>query len=138
MSTYATLADLYVYGLPLNAMGTVSVAAQQAILDARNDFADDKLRARYRLPLVAPFPASLKQNVCMLAAWDVLMARGYNPASGSDVNIANRGEMALKWFDDVERQRCHPNVIEAGSPAGPGYEAPLTISKVLQGWYPNK
>jgi phage gp36-like protein len=134
MSAYAVLADLYAYGMPLVAMGAVSTATQQAILDARNDFADDKLRARYRLPLVAPFPVSLKQNVCMLAAWDVMIARGYNPASGADTNIATRGEMAMKWFDDVERQRAHPNVIEASGGDEPGYAAPQVISKPLQGW----
>jgi phage gp36-like protein len=134
MATYATLANLYVYGLPLVAMGSVSVASQQAILTGRNDFADDKLRARYKLPLQTPYPVSLVQNICMLAAWDVLIARGYNPAAGADVNIAARGELALKWFDDVERQRCHPNVIEAAGGDSPGYLAPLVISKTQQGW----
>lgn len=133
---YATLTDLYALGLPLVAMGSVPVATQQRCLDARNDYADDKFRARYKLPLLAPYPDSLKQNVCMLAAWDILMIRGYNPSAAADVNIATRGEMALKWFDDVERQRAHPNVIEAASPATPGYAAPLVISKALQGWYP--
>jgi phage gp36-like protein len=135
MAAYATIANLYVYGLPLVAMGSVTVATQQSILDGRNDYADDKLRARYKLPLLTPYPVSLIQNICMLAAWDILMARGYNPGAGADVNIAARGEMALKWFDDVERQRAHPNVIEASSPV-PGYAAPLLISKPVQGWYP--
>ena len=133
MTAYATLANLYVYGLPLVAMGSVSVGTQQAILDGRNEFADDKMRARYRLPLVAPYPASLVQHICMLAAWDVLMVRGYNPAAAADVNIANRGEMALKWFDDVERQRAHPNVVEAGG-VDPSYAAPYIVSKPSQGW----
>ena len=131
---YATLADLYVFGLPLVAMGSVLVATQQRCLDGRNDFADDKFRARYRLPLVPPYPDSLKQNICMLAAWDILMIRGYNPSAAADVNIAARGEMAMKWFDDVERQRAHPNVTEASGGSDPGYAAPLVISKTLQGW----
>jgi len=135
MTAYALLTDLYTYGMPLVAMGSVSRATQQAILDGRNDYADDKLRARYRLPLVAPIPLSLKQNICMLAAWDVLMVRGYNPAAAADANIATRGEMALKWFDDVERQRAHPNVVESGG-GDPSYAAPEVISKPLQGWYP--
>ncbi len=133
---YATLADLYAFGLPLNAMGSVLVATQQRVLNARNDYADDKFRARYKLPLQAPYPDSLKMHVCMLAAWDILMIRGYNPSAAADVNIATRGEMALKWFDDVERQRAHPNVIEASGSDEPGYAAPLVISKPLQGWYP--
>ncbi len=132
---YAVLADLYVFGLPLVAMGSVSTATQQRVLDGRNDYADDKLRARYRLPLIEPYPESLKQNICMLAAWDLLMIRGYNPSAAADVNIATRGEMAMKWFDDVERQRAHPNVVESTSPT-PGYAAPMVISKPLQGWYP--
>ncbi len=136
MTPYATIANLYVYGLPLVAMGSVSVATQQSILDGRNDFADDKMRARYKLPLQAPYPASLIQNICMLAAWDVLVVRGYNPAAGADVNIVTRGEQAMKWFDDVERQRAHPNVVESSGGGSPGYAAPMTISKPLQGWYP--
>ena len=130
---YAILADLYVYGLPLVAMGSVSTATQQAVLDARNDFADDKLRARYKLPLVDPIPPSLKQNVCQLAAWDILVIRGYNPASGADVSIRERADLALKWFDDVERQRCHPAVTESGT-SDPGYAAPQIVSKAQQGW----
>lgn len=136
MVPYATLTHLYAYGLPLVAMGSVLVATQQTILDGRNDYADDKMRARYRLPLQTPYPVSLIQNICMLAAWDIIMVRGYNPAAGADVNIAARGELAMKWFDDVERQRAHPNVVEASGGGNPGFAAPLTISKPLQGWYP--
>ena len=132
---YATLTDLYAFGLPLVAMGQVLVATQQRCLDARNDYADDKFRARYKLPLLTPYPDSLKLNICMLAAWDILMIRGYNPGASADVNISARGEMALKWFDDVERQRAHPNVIESSGADTPSYAAPLVISKGLQGWY---
>jgi hypothetical protein len=134
MTAYATLADLYAFGLPLASMGAVSAPTQQRILDGRNDYADDKMRARYRLPLQAPYPASLVQNICMLAAWDCLMVRGYNPGAGPDSNIAARGEMAMKWFDDVERQRAHPAVTEASSATDPGYPAPWVVSRVRQGW----
>jgi phage gp36-like protein len=135
-AAYATLADLYVLGAPLVSMGQVSVATQQACLDARNDYADDKLRARYKLPLGLPYPPSLRQNICILAAYDVMNIRGYNPAAGADVNLVTRAEQAMKWFDDVERQRAHPNVIEASGGTEPGYAAPEVISKPLQGWYP--
>lgn len=133
MTAYAVLTDLYAYGLAAVAMGSVSTASQQKILDARNDYADDKLRARYVLPLLAPIPESLKQNICQLAAWDCLVLRGYNPQSGADVSIRERADLALKWFDDVERQRAHPNVVES-STASPGLAAPMIISKPVQGW----
>ena len=134
MTPYAVLSNLYAFGLPLANMGAVTVPQQQAVLDARNEYADDKMRARYKLPLSAPYPMSLILNICMLAAWDILMIRGYNPGAGADVNIAERGKLAMQWFDDVERQRAHPNVIEAA--ASPGYAAPAVISKPLQGWFP--
>lgn len=133
MAAYATLEDLYNYGLPLVAMGDVSTATQQKILNGRNDFADDKMRARYLLPLLTPYPVSLIQNICMLAAWDIMMVRGYNPSAGPDANIELRGKMALDWFDGVERQRVHPNVKESTSPT-PGVPAPYVISKTSQGW----
>lgn len=134
MTAYAVLADLYALGLPLVAMGSVSTAVQQRCLDGRNEFADDKLRARYKLPLQAPYPSSLVQSICQLAAWDVLVIRGYNPASGADVSIQARADLAFKWFDDVERQRAHPNVVEAAGSTDPGYAAPLIISTTRQGW----
>jgi phage gp36-like protein len=134
MVPYASLSDLYAYGMPLVVMGSVSAATQQKLLDGRNDFADDKMRARYRLPLLTPYPVSLIQNICMLAAWDVMMVRGYNPGAGADINIEARGNMALKWFDDVERQRCHPDVRESTGPDMPGYAAPAVISSPRQGW----
>lgn len=133
MTPYAVLTDLYAYGLPLVAMGNVGTDVQQKCLDARNEFADDKMRARYKLPLLAPYPESLKQSICQLAAWDVLVIRGYNPGAGADVNIRDRADMALKWFDDVERQRCHPSVVESGD-ADPGYAAPAIVSRTRQGW----
>lgn len=136
MTPYAVLANLYVYGMPAVAMGAVLVSTQQSILDGRNDYADDKMRARYALPLRTPYPVSLIQNICMLAAYDCMMVRGFNPAAGADVAIKERAEMALKWFDDVERQRAHPNVVEAAGGAGPGIPSPSIISKPLQGWYP--
>lgn len=130
---YATLTDLYVV-MPLAIMGSVGVPQQQAFLDRRNDFADDKLRARYKLPLMTPYPPSLTHNVCLLAAWDCMRARGFNPAAGGDPIIQTQAEMALKWFDDVERQRAHPNVIEAGGGDAPYYLAPEVRSKPQQGW----
>lgn len=133
MTDYADLADFYVYGLTLVQCGPVSVGVVQSCIDARNEYADTKMRARYKLPLLAPFPADLKMHVCHLAAWDVWLIRGANPGAGADVNIPTRGELALRWFDDVERQRAHPNVVESGS-EDPGYAAPRIISKPKQGW----
>ena len=133
MTAYAALSDLYVV-MSLATMGSLSVARQQSILDARNDFADDFLRARYKLPAQAPFLASLVQNICKLAAYDCARVRGYNPAAGADVILEKDKLDALAWFDGVARQRIHPNIIEATGGTDPGYAAPLVVSRPLQGW----
>ncbi len=135
MADYAVLTDLYALGMPLVAMGSVSTATQQRCLDGRNNYADTKMRARYLLPLLPPYPDDLIQNICMLTAWDIWLIRGGNPTAGTDGQYQVRGQMALDWFNDVERQRAHPAVIESTG-SDPGYAAPLVISKALQGWYP--
>lgn len=135
MAAYALLADLQMV-MPTTAFSGIPTATTTAILNARNAFADDKMRARYRLPLAAPYPASLTQNICFLAAYDVMCFRGYNPQSGADQNIRARYLDAMKWFDDVERQRCHPAVTEAAAPGTTEYDAPLVLSKPRQGWEP--
>lgn len=136
MAAYAVLANLYAFGISDVACGSVATATRQAILDARNSYADTKMRARYKLPLQTPYPLDLVQNICALAAWDLWMVRGGNPTAGTDAQYETRGQLALKWFDDVERQRAHPDVIEAEGGTEPGYAAPEVISKPLQGWYP--
>lgn len=133
MAAYAALADLAMV-MPATALAAVPLATQQAILNSRCAFADDKMRARYRLPLLAPYPESLKQNVLFLAAYDVLCVRGYNPASGADQNVRLRYLDAMKWFDDVERQRCHPVAVESQTAGSVEYDAPQVISDGRDGW----
>lgn len=135
-TAFAVLADVYALGAPLVAMGQVPIATQQRCLEARCEYADSKLRARFRYPLGSPYPADVIQAVCVLTAWDIINVRGYNPAAGADVNLAQRAELATKFLDDVERQRAHPNVIEASGGTEPGYAAPEVLSKPMQGWYP--
>jgi len=129
---YAVLSDLEMV-VPAAAISGISTTIRQRLLDARNQFADDKMRARYRLPLGTPYPESLTLNVAILTVFDCMNVRGYNPVAGQDANFALRAEMALKWFDDVERQRAHPNVIEAGG-GDAQYPAPKVISRPRQGW----
>ena len=94
------------------------------------------MRARYKLPLLTPYPDDLKLAICQLAAWDGWLIRGANPGAGTDAQYAVRGQMAIDWFDGVERQRVHPAVLESTGVDVPSYAAPELISKPIQGWYP--
>lgn len=134
MTAYATLSGLATV-LPSAAFSSVPVATQQAILDGRNAYADDKMRARYRLPLTA-WPVSITRAVLDMAAFDILCARGYNPGSAADQLVKYKYDCAVKYFDDVERQRTHPVVTEAAAPGTLEYDAPQVISQPRQGWGP--
>jgi phage gp36-like protein len=132
---YAIVSDFYRYGLPENALGAkVTPALIQAALDVRSAWADSKMAARYKLPLGTPYDLTIVMNICVLAAYDLMSFRGFNPENGgADANIRLRAEDAIRWFNDVERQAAHPNVIEATSPS-PAIASPLVLSDPPRGW----
>lgn len=134
MTAYATLTDLLTV-LPAASIATIPNATRQAMIDARNAYADSKMRARYRLPLLA-VDESVKRAICDLTAFDMLCFRGFNPGSAADTTIQYKYEQAIKYFDDVERQRAHPLVVEAAAPGSLEYDAPLVISDARKGWEP--
>ena len=134
MTAYAALGDL-VTAMPATAFNTVLVTTQQACLDQANAYIDDKLRARYRLPLASWSP-SLTRAAVDIAMFNIMCVRGFNPAAGADINIRGRYDYAMRYLDDVERQRAHPIVVEASAPGTLEYDAPLVISKPRDGWIP--
>jgi phage gp36-like protein len=132
MASYASVADLTLYAVPSSALAGIPVASQQAALDAQSVFADSKLRARYSLPLQS-WDVDLRRCVAILAAYDLLVVRGFNPDAAGDSNLRMRYEDALKWLDDVERQAAHPNVVPSADQS-PKYDAPKVTTSPLRGW----
>jgi phage gp36-like protein len=130
--TYATVDDLYRYGLQPIAVQNVPMANLTAELEAASRYADSKMRARYSLPLLA-WDSSVTMHVCRIAAYNILVTRGYNPEAGADVAITQRYEQSLEWFDGVERQRTHPNVTETANPQY-ATDLPQVISGTSRGW----
>lgn len=132
-ASYATLTDLYTYGLSLAACGNVTTTQQQQLLDSASETAESYMSARYAMPILTPYPHDLIEKVCHLAAWNILNLRGFNPAAAADINIRDRMVMATAWLEGVERQRIHPKVVESIAPS-PGFPSPLIVSQPLQGW----
>lgn len=130
MTTYATLTDLTLYGIAATALGDpttgpVPTAVRQAALDAASKVVDSFYRGRYPLPLLA-WDIETTQATCKIAAWELLNIRGYNPASGADVNIRDRYQDAMGWLNRVQRQAAHPNVTP--SAAQVQYTQPMVIT----------
>jgi phage gp36-like protein len=135
MTAYATLLDVYALGLSSAAMGQITAAQQQAILDSENAQADSYLRGRYQLPLLA-WDQDLKLAVAQRTAWRILCLRGFNPESGADVSIRQGYDDATRWLEGIQRGSSHPNVTPS-APATPGtaYAQPQAMSaNVPRGW----
>ena len=122
MTAYATLADLVVYGIQATALGSLSTTQQQGCLDRATDEMNSRFAGRYPLPLLA-WDTSVKAKCCEIAAYHCVTMRGFNPASGADVNYQYRYEKALKWCDDVRNKAIHPTVTTSQSPT-PDYAQP--------------
>jgi phage gp36-like protein len=109
-SAYATLDNLYVFGLPARAMPNGELNEQAQFLVAASRVADTHLRDRYQLPIACPCDPSLMMWVCQIAAYMIVAGpRGFNPNSGSDVAIRMNYDDAIKSLVRVangQQQLC--------------------------------
>jgi phage gp36-like protein len=88
---YATALQFSALGLPAVALNGFTGDVNDHLLNA-SGVVDTYLRGRYLLPLVSPYPQEIINAVCLIAAWTVLNIRGFDPSSGTDVNVRTRYE----------------------------------------------
>lgn len=145
MVQYATISDLYTYGLPQTAVaGIVDDATLNAELASASEVADDYIRGRGQLPLLTPYPTSFIQRVCHVAAYNIMRNRGFSPTAGSDSTIerayyeavgGGTGGQPLGWFLQVQRQSIHPAFIfSQPNTVANGYRFPSVNSQPSRGW----
>jgi phage gp36-like protein len=128
MSSYATTEDLLVYGLSEEALSGTSADAVQQKLDAASAFADSYLGRHYTLPLSKPYPISLIDAVCRVAAYNFLSVRGFNP-QGQAEEIRLRYLDASEWMKDVGLRGGGPDFVDStgrGDDGGPFVVQPQT------------
>ena len=140
MTRYATTTNLVRLGIRAEALSGVATAVQEEALDAASAVADGYLRARgYVLPITA-WSADLTRAVAILAAFDLLVTRGFDPARGNDQVMQLRYEQAIAWFRDVSAGRAAVTggnttpapVSGAGARSGDG--GARVRSKPMRGW----
>jgi phage gp36-like protein len=131
VSQYATIEELYTYGAPAVAFGSLPSDVLTNALTAASSLADGFLRSRYAMPLTA-WGSDLKQAVCKIATYEVLSVRGYNPAAGADVNLLNRHLEAMAWLKGVSRGEIHLDVTPAL--ATPSQGSAVVVSASRRGW----
>jgi len=134
VSRYATPTDLANLAINSGALTGISSDDQQSALDAASGLADGYLRARFILPLVAPFSQDLVRAVCGIAAYDLLTRRGYNPiAEGANDNWRLRYKDAIGWLEKVAAGNIAPALTDSsGDSSAP--KAPRVISRCRRGW----
>jgi phage gp36-like protein len=82
------------------------------------------------LPLVSWSP-DLTRAVCNIAAYDLMVRRGYNPEAGPDANIRDRYNDAIKWLTQVAQGAVTPVLVDS-TPGG--VPQPFVHSKPPRGW----
>jgi phage gp36-like protein len=127
---YAQQPDLITVGFNANVQGTLTLGQINAALQNASDFADGFFRARYgagSCPVLA-WDSSVIEAVAKIAAYRLIVIRGYNPNNSGDVNFRLQFDDAVRWLGMVQRQQAHPNVTPATT-SGNGAVQPQVISK---------
>ena len=133
MPRYAEIDDLQRLALPSVALTGVSTSDINSALASASSQLDDVLRGAGELPLIAWGP-SVRRHVAIIAAYDLMSARGYNPQAGADVNLRLRYQDTLAWMSGVARGDRLPEVTFSPSNSGDGDAPTATSSYRLRGW----
>lgn len=130
---YATIEDLQSAGLPPGALGSVSKTDQRAALERASAIASSYIGDKYQLPAGQPYDPALVDAVCQIAAWRLLVRRGFNPEQGQD-NVIRQGYLdAVKWLERVANGQARLQIVESGG----GSLQPNVLTNEVRGYSPD-
>lgn len=110
---YAERTDLVRFGLTAEALEDVPTATQDEALDAASAVLDGYVASRKKLPLSA-WGDDLRRYACGIAAYDIMVTRGYDPHAGNDENLRKRFDDALDWGVRFSAGRVEsPEMVDA-------------------------
>jgi len=110
ITTYATVAQFFAWGMPQTALGSKTVADVQSALDVSSSEMDDYFRGRFPLPL-ASVGISVSRRCVAIAVNTFLGGRGFSPVTGADQQIIANLAAAEKWCDEVQRRVKFPDIV---------------------------
>lgn len=123
---YITAADISRFGLNGYALEGVPAQTIDDVCLAVSEEADSAFRSRYNLPLVS-WGTDVRSQLAKIAAYELLVIRGFNPEVGADQNLFARAEQARVWLRSVARQEYQPNVV-ATPPQVTEFDEPRIIT----------
>lgn len=112
------------------AVANIPTATQDAALEARSRWADSYLAAHWDVPLTT-WSTDLTYAVSALAAYDLLISRGFSPL-GVDAVLKERADQAQAWLDKVAEGTVVPALL--GGPEYDVYDGAIVISNPSRGW----
>jgi phage gp36-like protein len=109
VTTYATVAQFFAWGLPQTALGARTTADVESALEAASADMDDCFRGRFPLPFLA-VGLSVSRRCVYHARYLVLGGRGFSPVTGADQDILDAEKAVQEWLDKVQRRVLFPDV----------------------------
>lgn len=143
MAQYASLEDLQDTGLPPGVLEGIPDPAK--FLERASAHVDSYLRGRYSVPLAVPCPQEVQDAVIAIAAYRIMMFRGFD-SSSQDSLITDRfeyytGKPGQKgWLDKLSTGQVNLDVssdmtgtVNEGGPIVASKNAPLVTSRCRYG-----
>ncbi len=113
---YAEFEDFLVHGLPMKSIKGEARETIEAYLDYASSRIDDAIDPEVKLPL-SVVPVSVKRDCCLIAAYELLRVRGFNP-DGSDKLIIDEYKRLLDRLEDVGSKK-NTIVVDRDRPPPP-------------------
>ncbi len=127
----ASVGDLYVYGAPSSAFGSLTDADKLDALAAASGELEAAAATQGKMPLLA-IPDDCRQKIVHIATYELMCRVGFNPAAGSDQNYLLRANIARSYFRDSAKGIVHPGFTFSASRESRAQ--PQVNSKPLRGW----
>lgn len=119
MSSYCTPQDLNVLAMPSGGLPPFQNASVQQIhLDTASDTVDSYLADQVTLPLTGTIPLSIKMKVCQIAAYTLLVARGYNPENPANETMKMQYDEAISWLESIAAGKIKPPLTDSSPDGG--------------------
>lgn len=134
--SYGAVANLELYAAAARFWERVPTDVKQAALDAAQGMVNSYLRAQFTLPLTQ-WGKDVERAEAVIAGYDLLVVRGYNPEAGNDDNFRVRRDQTIEWLQAVSRGDIVPDVTDSSPGAGPDGatgEGPMVATASQRGY----
>lgn len=104
---YATLQQLVDLGAKERQLSGITPEERQSALDSASSQIDSYLYKVYKLPLLK-YDTALSRACAIMAAWDLLSVRGFNPDTKQGELLERRYDGVIAWLDKISTGKVKP------------------------------